>query len=349
MFEQETQEKLLKTMLGRLEPGIAKLEGTFSYDVSSALSVELAIAYTQLERVLRLGFAATSSGVYLDRRADEHGVTRRSAAKAAGEVTVTGAPGAAVPKSTVFATGAGIRYLTTASAAVSADGKAVVKVEAEKAGASGNAASGTITVIPVSVSGVSAVSNAAPVTGGTDTESDASLLERLLQRVRNQATSGNAAHYKVWAMEVEGIGDARVFPLWNGPGTVKLVLLDQSKRAPAAELVSAVKDHIEASRPVGATVTVEAVQEMAINVSVQVTLSSGYMLEKVKAAIQTGIQSYLQNLAFKDPVVRYTRIANIILDTEGVEDYTALTVNGGTANISVADGAAAVPGQLAIG
>ncbi|RAU93214.1 baseplate J/gp47 family protein [Paenibacillus sp. YN15] len=348
MFEQETQEKLLKAMLGRMEPGIAKLEGSFSYDVSSALSVELAIAYAQLERVLRLGFAATSSGVYLDRRADEHGVTRRSAAKANGEVVVTGSAGAAVPKGTVFATGAGIRYAAAVGVVLPAEGRAVVKVEAEKAGASGNAASGTITVIPVSVSGVSAVNNDAPVTGGADAESDASLLERLLQRVRNQATSGNAAHYKLWAMEVEGIGDARVFPLWNGPGTVKVVVLNQAKRAPAAEQIDAVKAHIEASRPVGAMVTVEASQETAMNVSVQVTLSSGYPLEKVRTAIQAGIQSYLQNLAFKDPVVRYTRIANIILDTEGVEDYTALTVNGGTANISIADGAVAVPGQLAI-
>lgn len=349
MFEQETQEKLLKSMLGRLEPGIAKLEGTFSYDVSSALAVELAIAYAQLERVLRLGFAATSSGIYLDRRADEHGVTRRSAVKANGEVAVTGSAGAAVPKGTVFATGAGVRYVSTAAAVLSAEGRVVVKVEAEKAGASGNAASGTITVIPVSVSGVSAVSNAAAVTGGADVEGDAPLQERLLQRVRNQATSGNAAHYKLWAIEVEGIGDARVFPLWNGPGTVKVVVLDQAKRAPAAELVNAAKAHIEATRPVGATVTVEAAQETAIHVSVQVTLSSGYTRDGVKAAVAEGIRTYLQGLAFKDPVVRYTRIANMILDTPGVVDYSALTVNGGTANISIGDKAVAVPGNLTVG
>ncbi|MDF2935276.1 MAG: Baseplate family protein [Paenibacillaceae bacterium] len=349
MFEQETQEKLLKAMLGRLDQGIAKQEGTFSYDVTSALSVELAIAYAQLERVLRLGFAATSSGVYLDRRADEHGVTRRSAAKANGEVMLTGSTGAVVPKGTVFATGAGVRYVSMASVVLSAEGRAVVKIEAEKAGASGNTAAGTITIIPVSVSGVSAVGNPAVVTGGTEAESDASLLERLLQRVRNQATSGNAAHYKLWAMEVEGIGDAKVFPLWNGPGTVKVVVLDQAKRAPAVERITAVKAHIEASRPVGATVTVEAAQETAINVSVQVTLSSGYTRDGVKAAVQAGIQSYLQGLAFKDPVVRYTRIANIILDTAGVEDYTALTVNGGTVNISITDRAVAVPGQLVVG
>jgi uncharacterized phage protein gp47/JayE len=349
MFEQETQEKLLKSMLGRLEPGIAKQEGTFSYDVSSALSVELAIAYAQLERVLRLGFAATSSGIYLDRRADEHGVTRRSAVKANGEVVVTGSAGAAVPKGTAFATGAGVRYASTTPVVLSAEGRAVVRVEAEKAGISGNAASGTITVIPVSVSGISAVSNAAAVTGGADAEGDAALLERLLQRVRNQATSGNAAHYKLWAMEVEGIGDARVFPLWNGPGTVKVVVLDQAKRAPAEELVNAVKAHIEATRPVGATVTVEGAQETAIHVSVQVTLSSGYTRDGVKTAVAAGIQTYLQGLAFKDPVVRYTRIANIILDTPGVVDYSALTVNGGAVNISIADKAVAVPGNLTVG
>lgn len=348
MFEANTHEQILKSVLGRIESGIAKQEGTFTYDVSSALSVELAIAYTQLERVLRLGFAETSSGAYLDRRADEHGVTRRAAAKAAGRVKLTGNAGATVPKGTVFATGAGTRFVTKEAAVLAADGTADAAVEAEKAGFAGNAASGTITQIPVSVSGLSSVVNPEPTLGGYDTETDASLLERLLLRVRNQATSGNAAHHKMWALETDGIGDARIFPLWNGPGTVKVVLLDQNKRAPTTQLVAAAADHIEQARPIGAAVTVAAADEVPVHVSVDVTLSGGTQAS-VTAAIENGIRDYLKSLAFTDPVVRYTRIANVVLDTEGVQDYTALTVNGSTVNLTIPDGSVAVPGTVTVG
>jgi uncharacterized phage protein gp47/JayE len=343
MFENHTHEAILKAVLGRINSGISKQEGTFTYDISSALSVELAIAYTQLERVLRLGFAQTSSGVYLDMRADEHGVTRRAAAKSKGKVTMTGTAGAAVPKGAVFATGTGTRFVTQAAVTLASDGKAEAAVEAEKAGASGNTASGTITRIPVSITGVTAVTNPEPAYGGYDAENDAALLERLLQRVRNQATSGNAAHYKLWAMESEGIGDAKVFPLWNGPGTVKVVVLDQNKRAPAAGAVAEAAAHIEQARPIGAAVTVEAAEEVPVDVSVEVTLTGSGTLAAVKASIVKGIQEYLKSLAFVDPVVRYTRIANIILDA-GVQDYSALTVNGGTSNVTIEDGTVAVPG-----
>jgi uncharacterized phage protein gp47/JayE len=347
VFEDKTSEALLASMLSRITSGISKQEGTFTYDVSSAFSVELAIAYTQLERVLRLGFAETSSGSYLDMRANEHGVTRKSAVKASGQVTITGAAGAPIPQGTVFATLNGTRFVTTEVATIPAGGSVTVNIEAETAGAAGNVAAGTITQIPVSIAGVTAVTNAAATTGGLDTETDAELLQRLLQRVRNQATSGNSAHYKQWATEVDGVGDAKVFPLWNGPGTVKVVLLDPNKRAPTPQVVLDVAAHIEEERPIGANVTVEAAPEVAIDVSVDVTLASGTLAE-AQAAIENGIRDYLRGLAFVDPVVRYTRIANVILDVANVQDYTELTVNGGTTNITIPDGSVAVLGTVTV-
>ncbi|MDF2923180.1 MAG: Baseplate family protein [Paenibacillaceae bacterium] len=348
MFEHNTHEAVLSGMLGRIPAGISKHEGTFTYDVSSAFAVELAMAYTQLDRLLRLGFAGSSSGIYLDMRANEHGLTRKAAVKAYGQITVTGSNGAVVPQGTVFATATGTRFTTLTAVTIPAGGSAAVSVEAEKAGSTGNAAAGTVTQIPVSVAGISMVTNGLPLTGGYDAEDDAGLLGRLLLRVRNPSTSGNAAHYKQWAMESEGIGDAQVFPLWNGPGTVKVVLLTPDKRAPSADAVNTAAAYIGQERPVGAAVTVAAATEVPINVSVDVALSGGGTLAGVKSAVENGLREYLKSLAFADPVVRYTRIANIILDTAGVQDYTALTVNGGTGNIAVAEGSAAVLGMVAV-
>jgi uncharacterized phage protein gp47/JayE len=55
---------------------------------------------------------------------------------------------------------------------------------------------------------------------------------------------------------------------------------------------------------------------------------------------------YLKSLAFIDPIVRYSKIASILLDTPSVLDYSNLTVNGGTANVTIADGSVAVGGTV---
>ncbi|QHQ82221.1 hypothetical protein GPJ55_22980 [Bacillus subtilis] len=61
---------------------------------------------------------------------------------------------------------------------------------------------------------------------GQEEEDDEALYERYLMRARREAVSANKAHYKKWAEEVEGVGRAKVFPLWNGEGTVKVVITD---------------------------------------------------------------------------------------------------------------------------
>ena len=45
----------------------------------------------------------------------------------------------------------------------------------------------------------------------------------------------------------------------------------------------------------------------------------------------------------------YARIGSAILDTEGVEDYENLTVNGGTGNLSIPAKYAAVLGEVTAG
>ena len=46
--------------------------------------------------------------------------------------------------------------------------------------------------------------------------------------------------------------------------------------------------------------------------------------------------------------VSYARIGAVILDTEGVEDYESLTVNGGTANLEIPARYAAVLGEVTV-
>jgi uncharacterized phage protein gp47/JayE len=222
-----------------------------------------------------------------------------------------------------------------------------VAAEAEVGGVAGNVASGAITSLAAGdLYGIVTVTNAASFDGGTDAEDDPSLLARLKDRLQKPATSGNANHYRQWALEVAGVGDAKVYPTWNGGGTVKVVLLDADKTPPVQSVIDAAIAHIEGSRPVGATVTVVGATEAPINISATLTLASGKSSADAVAEITSMVVAYLKTLAFVDPTVRYSKIASLVLDAESVDDYANLTVNGGTANITVADGSVAVIGTV---
>lgn len=346
MFEDQTYEAIMARLLANVPDTLDKREGSFIWDALSPAALELAQAYIMLDLVLKYGFAQTTYGQYLDYRAAEHGLTRKEATKATGQVVITGASGTTVPAGSLFATAAGVQFVTTADVIIGDTGTVTADIEAVEAGANGNVPAGAITQIPVSIAGVTAVTNPTATSGGTDQENDADLLARLLERVRNPATSGNAAHYKQWAMEVSGVGDAKVLPLWNGPGTVKVVIIDSNKQPASTEIVTAVANHIEEVRPIGATVTAESATGLEIDVSATVVLTAEAVLSEVQAAFEASLTAYLQQIAFKQDYVSYAQVGSLLLDIPGVLDYSGLTLNGGTGNVSIGDTEVAVLGTV---
>ena len=68
--------------------------------------------------------------------------------------------------------------------------------------------------------------------------------------------SGNINHYKQWARSVSGVGNAAVLPLWDGNGTVKVVVASEENEPLDEAIVSKVAQYIESVRPIGAEVTV---------------------------------------------------------------------------------------------
>lgn len=348
MYEDQTEDAIKQRMLNAVSSDIDKREGSFIYDGISPAALELAAIYIELDRVIKLGFAQTTYGQYLDYRAGEHGLTRKPAVKATGQVTITGSQGTVVPLGSVFATGNGVQFVTTAAVTLDAAGNGTALVEAVTAGTAGNVPAATITVIPVSIAGVTSVTNANPTTGGVDTESDADLLARLLEKVQLPATSGNPAHYLQWAKEVSGIGDAKVFPIWNGAGTVKVVVIDSNKQPVDAATVESVADHIESVRPIGATVTVESATALNIDVTATVTLDTGAVLADVQTAFEASLVNYLKSIAFQQSYVSYAQIGSLLLSTTGILDYSGLLINGGTANVAVGDTQVAVKGTVTL-
>ena len=346
MYENQTFEKILQRLLDQVPSDVQKSEGSFIYDALAPAALELAQAYVQLDNTLKLGFAPTSSGQYLDHRAVEHGLQRKPATQASGRVTISGTAGSIIPAGSIFSTVGGLRFLSSAEAVIDDSGQTTAAILAGEAGKAGNVPADTIIRTPVALTGVTSVTNPLPTAGGTDEEGDADLLNRLLTKVREPATSGNISHYKQWALEVPGVGDARVLPLWNGPGTVKVVAIDANKQPVTTQLIQAVADHIAQARPIGADVTVESASGLNIDVAAAVTLLPGAVISDVGNRFHQALDSYLRRIAFQQAYVSYAQVGTLILDIPGVMDYTSLTLNGGTANIAVSDTQVAVKGTV---
>ena len=176
MYETETQSMIMQRMLGNTSNDVDKSEGSITYDALSPVSIELVLAYVELDRVLNLAFAPTSSGQYLDYRATEHGLTRKSAVASIGSVAVTGVVETPVPAGTLFATTGGIQFATTLAVTIGVGGTVDVAVQAVVTGSTGNVLTGMINRIPVAILGGVMVTNANATTGGVDGELDAALL-----------------------------------------------------------------------------------------------------------------------------------------------------------------------------
>lgn len=248
-LEDQTYDAIFQRMLDALPVDLDKSEGGFVWDALSPAAIELALAAIWAQQVLERGFASTTFGQYLDLRCEEHGLTRRAAVKATGQVTFTGTPDTIIPAGTQVSTSGSeqapaIIFATTSEVTISAEGTVNADIEAVEAGADGNVAAGTITLLAQPIAGTTGVTNAAATTGGLNEENDATLLSRYLQKVRSPSAGGNKADYANWALEVTGVGGVSVVPVKDGPGTVSIAIIGTDKKPASQELVDTVQNYI---------------------------------------------------------------------------------------------------------
>lgn len=348
-----TNTEIRDRMLALIPAEYDRSEGSFPWDNLAAVSMEQEAVYAEQADILKQAFPQTCTKYeIMVLHAAAANITPNLATKASATVTLSGANGTVIPAGSLVSTQGGIQYETTAEAtivSVSID----VAVRALIAGTAGNVPTGAISSIPVSIPGVTAVTNASPAIGGTEDEGVDSLRERILEAERLPSTSGNVADYKKWAKDVDGVGDARVLPLWAGDGTVKVILIDANKQPASGPIVTEAAAYIETQHPIGATVTVAAATALAINCSAALTLDSGYTLLGVTPAVEAAITAYLSSIAFKGPneapvAVSYAQISTAILSVPGVLDHTGLLVNTGTANIAVSNTQVAIKGTVTL-
>lgn len=263
MFEDRTEENIKKEMLNSVSDDIGKQEGSFIYDALSPAAIKFAEKYINLDYIAgKLDVENLENGELERFIYQRTGIIRKPATKAITSVLITGQEGAKVSKGDLFGADT-VNFISLETKAIDATGQVVVSVQCEEPGTVGNVAANTIQFFPISIPGLISVTNSDPVTNGYEAESDRDLLERYYERIRTPAISGNKYHYLNWAKEVVGVGDARVYPLWAGDNTVKIVIIDSNKQPADEILVSKVQEYIdpnisglgEGEAPIGAFCT----------------------------------------------------------------------------------------------
>lgn len=223
------------------------------------------------------------------------------------------------------------------------------KLEAETLGTVGNKYTGLLLPIQT-VNGLDTASIAAVLIPAEDGDTTDTLREKYYASIDGEAFGGNVADYKEKVNAITGVGGVKVYPVWNGGGTVKLTIIASDYTAPSTELISKVQTAIDPEQnhgegmglaPIGHTVTVTGAKYADIAITANVTFASGWNWENGKSQIVSAANAYLNELCKEwseneTTIVRISQIETHLLTADCIIDIDGTTVNGSTKNIELA-------------
>lgn len=309
-----------------------------------------------LPEVIKLIFPEWSYDEFLDEHAKSTGMTRRAATAASGILTITGIVGTVIPAGSIFSTASinskpSVDYKVLKTATIPDAGAVDVDIQCTQAGIIGNTPPGTIIMLSSRLTGIKSATNAEAVTGGTEEESDESLIQRIMECEQSQSDSftGCVADYKRWALSVPGVGSATVIPAQDDTGLVTIIITDANGAPATTKLCTDVHNYImmpenpeERRAPINALLQVKPPVGSPIGIKATVELAEGATLEAVTTAYAARLSAYLPT-ALDDKEIKYTRLAAALSATDGVNDFSDLEfcVMGdgdptyGTANVTI--------------
>ena len=324
-------ETIKQRILDSIVIDIDKREGSFTNNMISPVVEELAKAYINMEDILSLGFIDDSFDTYLDKRVSEFGVYRKEGIKAIGEIKVEGKDGATITNGTLIK--ANDLYFTVLNdIELPTDNK--LYVEANEVGYKYNLLANTEFELVEKNDKVTRLVNEADFINGVDVESDEDLRKRFVKVVNNPSTSGNKNHYEEWALEVNGVGRAIVYPLWNGNGTVKVMIVGNDNKPVTEDIIENCKLYIEENMPIGCQLTVITPSLLNVSVKASIELKEGYILEDIQTDFKTSLNEYLKGVTTE---LTYSKVYGLLVNHSGVEDVTEFKINDSNVNISISE------------
>ena len=338
MFEDMTFDYIVNKMLARVSSSMDRREGSIIYDALAPAAAELAQLYIDLDFTLNETFADTAHREYLVKRAQERGINPYPATSAIAK----GIFNIAVPISSRFSIDI-YNYVVTE---LISDTDHSYKMTCETAGSEPNGYTGRL--IPVDyIQGLSSAQLTEILVPGEDEEDTEEFRSRYLNSFTSQAFGGNVADYKEKVNALPGVGGVKVYPVWNGGGTVKVVIVSSEGESPSQELVSQVQTALDpvtnqgeglGIAPIGHVVTVAGVTESTVNITTTITYADGWSYTELAPYLEEVIDGYFAELSMAwaesdNIIVRISQIESRVLELDGVIDIQNTSLNGVQQNL----------------
>lgn len=312
------KERSLSEFATRLSLDAKRLLRSVVEVLSTVLAGAVHGLYGFLVWIARQVMIDTAEAEHLERWAWIWSVRRKRASPATGRIILVGE--GVVPVGTLLRRDNGALYVTVA------EGLESVPIEAQTAGAAGNAEAGTLLSLVNPVPGIQSSATVDPegLGGGSDVEDDESLRARLLDRIRQPPAGGAKHDYVRWALEVPGVTRAWCFPLWMGEGTVGVAFVrDKDLNIfPNDTECLRVQEYIEELRPVCAHIYVFSPVPHPVDLVIR---GLSPTTEEIRANIVAEVSSFFRREGAPGQTVWRSRLDEAVSFATGEHHHTLVS------------------------
>ena len=293
----------LNLMLDNVPDDIDKREGSIIYDAVAPAAMVSAQQSLSLANIIRETYIKTAQGEFLDYRAVEHGTSRYAATNTEVKARFNDDDGKPVNVEV------GDRFASIAESpifytVIKANDDGTAEMQAEEAGTSANSYLGQ--VLPVTPNDNLAWAEIIEITiPARDAENDEHLRARLLNHNSWVAYGGNVADYLDMTSKIHDVGATQVYPTWDGPGTVKLVILNNNLMPASSTLVKKVKEEIDPEEsttqgyglaPIDHRVTVTAPETFKVDIAMNITIVDSVNIDSIRVNIKDSLEEFFKSL-----------------------------------------------------
>lgn len=341
MYEDQTYEAILDRTLARVSTDVDKREGSLVMNAVAPTSAEHANIYILLDSAIKNGYVATADiREFIELGCRQRGIIPFEATQA----ILKGKFNMKIPVGSRFSHDE-LNY--TAVKFIEEKGKFFYyQIKCETFGEIGNKSFGELNPIDFFHKDLEGELMELLIPA-EDEESDVSLKQRYDNSFKSEAYNWNKQDYKEKTKALGGVGGCIVKSVWNGAGTVKLLIIDSEYNKATPVLTERVENILDPDPkgqgnglvPIGHTVTVVTPDTVTLQIRVRITFQDGHDWNSKKALINKALQDYFlemrKNWENDTLIVRISQIENRILNIEGVLDVANTTINSVPDNYTV--------------
>ena len=358
-------EKIMDRCLGnKILENVDKRQGSIIYDALAPICLELAEAYVKMDIMEEQTFLTTATGINLDKRAFDYGLSRTPATNALRIAEfkkykmdsdgnfVHDDKGNKILIDMDITEGA--RFTLPEDSSITfefigkTDGYNILKCE--QTGTKGNEHVGTILPL-IPIKNLIEAKITSTYEPAEDEETDEELRRRVVDSINYSSFGGNIEDYIEKVNAIDGVGNTKVFPAWQYNGSVLLSIVDPIFNPITDEFAKNLKEQIDPDEntgrgvgiaPIGHYVTITTPAKRYVNISMSVELMNTATLETIKEDIERKISEYFETVrkSFGQNVnltIYRARIIEKVLELKEVLNVKDVALNGNFTDVTFID------------